>query len=103
MRIFEDEFERQHTDRGHGASVEDFGGHALGDELLRIVSKRLRGCVREGATVARLGGDEFAVLFENIKSVENALRITDRIQCDMILPFFLETRSVFKKASNRRP
>ncbi len=52
--------------------VNDRGGHAFGDYLLRQFGFALRRSVRNGDTVARLGGDEFGVILSNAEGVEAA-------------------------------
>ncbi|MBT0668083.1 EAL domain-containing protein [Novosphingobium profundi] len=41
--------------------VNDFNGHAAGDQLLRQCASRIREVVPAGSIVARIGGDEFAI------------------------------------------
>jgi diguanylate cyclase (GGDEF)-like protein len=59
--------------------VNDTLGHAAGDELLRVVARRLSSSVRPGDFVARLGGDEFALLLEGLSDPAVAIDVAQRI------------------------
>ncbi|MCU1396456.1 MAG: diguanylate cyclase/phosphodiesterase with sensor(s) [Ilumatobacteraceae bacterium] len=58
--------------------VNDTYGHAVGDDVLRIISSRLAALTRHGDTLARTGGDEFVVICPRT-STEAAVRIGERI------------------------
>ena len=79
--------------------VNDSLGHPRGDELLIRLAKRLGKCVRPGDTVARLGGDEFTILVEDIVNVRDAIKVAERVQEELQLPFHLDGRDVFASAS----
>ncbi|WP_341939621.1 sensor domain-containing protein [Marinimicrobium sp. C2-29] len=70
--------------------VNDVFGHALGDQLLQEVAKRLSSCVRSGDTVSRQGGDEFIVALTGIKKEQDAALIADKLLTVMATPFILE-------------
>ncbi len=69
--------------------INDSLGHAAGDQLLISVARRLEACLRPSDTAARLGGDEFAILLEDITDVSDAIRVAERIQAQLALPFNL--------------
>ncbi|MBV8489211.1 MAG: diguanylate cyclase, partial [Candidatus Eremiobacteraeota bacterium] len=60
-------------------SVNDRYGHTVGDEVLRIVARRLVAAVRGTDLVARVGGDEFAVVLEH-SSLEQAGAVAKAIE-----------------------
>ncbi|HEX7979421.1 MAG TPA: EAL domain-containing protein [Gemmatimonadaceae bacterium] len=79
--------------------VNDSLGHAVGDQLLVAVARRLEQAVRPGDTVARLGGDEFTVLIDNAHTVMEVTRVAERILVELQRPFYLQGQDVFVSAS----
>ncbi|WP_315806937.1 MULTISPECIES: GGDEF domain-containing protein [unclassified Bradyrhizobium] len=81
--------------------VNDRFGHLAGDELLRQVAMRLRGCVGAGLA-ARFGGDEFMLLQEvpdGPAGQEAALALTRAAVGGLSRPFLLAGESVLIGAS----
>ena len=70
-------------------NINDALGHAVGDDLLKSVAQRLRGCVREIDAVARLGGDEFAIIQNPINGAADAADLAQRIRDEIGKPFDL--------------
>lgn len=81
-----------HTARDHGTNhavafldldrfkvLNDRFGHAVGDRLLREVSRAMGRCVRGADVIGRIGGDEFGMLLCDC-SLENARRIADKVR-----------------------
>ena len=70
-------------------SVNDTLGHESGDEFLIAVAHRLESCLRPGDTAARFGGDEFAILLDGLGDINDAIRVAERTQQELALPFQL--------------
>ncbi|HEY5154475.1 MAG TPA: diguanylate cyclase [Acidimicrobiales bacterium] len=59
--------------------VNDQEGHAVGDELLKIVTQRISANIRPGDLLARLGGDEFAIVCTDLASPDEAEIVAQRL------------------------
>jgi diguanylate cyclase (GGDEF)-like protein/PAS domain S-box-containing protein len=81
------------VDVDHFKVVNDALGHELGDELLRLVARRLHGALRPSDTVARVGGDEFVILCEDIASDNEAVALVQRLSGTLEEPFKIAGRS----------
>ncbi|BCS89635.1 bifunctional diguanylate cyclase/phosphodiesterase [Pseudodesulfovibrio sediminis] len=75
-------------------AVNDTHGHEAGDELLIKVGDTLSNTVRKTDTVARLGGDEFAIILSEIKSVDEAAMVGEKIVKELCRPFPLKAAQV---------
>jgi diguanylate cyclase (GGDEF)-like protein len=69
--------------------INDSYGHAVGDELLCAVAKRLTEAVRSVDTVARLGGDEFALVIEGVDEAGKEV-VIERIKRALDTPFLVQ-------------
>ncbi len=93
-------------------------GHAAGDELLKEVSRRLRGCVRhnedliesEGElpvarahqtleSIGRVGGDEFLALLPDVGDARVVEQVAQRIIATLMEPFIVGGQECFVSAS----
>lgn len=67
------------ADIDHFKNVNDTYGHLCGDDVLREVTRRMKGSVRPYDTVGRFGGEEFLIVVPSSEGL-GTLRLADRIR-----------------------
>lgn len=66
-------------DIDHFKQVNDMHGHPAGDNVLRTLSQRSFGALRDGDMMGRIGGEEFAILLPSTNA-EGALKLAERLR-----------------------
>lgn len=88
-------------------------GHKVGDEVLIQIGLRLTASLREVDTIARphvgqaqkddtlarLGGDEYTILLEDIRNPSDAIRVAERLQSKLAVPFTVQGYEIVVNAS----
>ena len=74
--------------------INDALGHTAGDELLRVLADRLRGCLRAGDVAARHGGDSFTALLTGLERIEEATEAAERVRAVLSRPVTINGQRV---------
>ncbi len=92
-------------DLDHFKHINDSLGHLAGDQLLQVVAKRMRACVRthfrvtEQDVIARLGGDEFTLLLCGLESQDEAAVVARRLLDSFQEPIAVAGRTLYLSLS----
>jgi diguanylate cyclase (GGDEF)-like protein/PAS domain S-box-containing protein len=74
--------------------INDSLGHEAGDDLLRIVARRLRAVLREEDSLARLGGDEFVLVLPELRGMDSVTRVMEKVRAAVSKPIRVLSREV---------
>jgi diguanylate cyclase len=66
--------------------INDSLGHAVGDRVLQLATRRLEAAVRESDSVSRHGGDEFVVLLAELAKASDAAAVAQKILESLAAP-----------------
>jgi len=72
----------------------DIHGHRVGDEVLRMVARRLLATTRDEDALARVGGDEFVIMLDGLADAPALRARASSIQSHLAEPFHVERRIV---------
>lgn len=79
--------------------INDSYGHHIGDELLIIVTQRLKDTLRSNDTLSRLGGDEFTIITEELHTVEDTSYLAEKILESLSDPIIIQDDALYVSSS----
>jgi diguanylate cyclase (GGDEF)-like protein/PAS domain S-box-containing protein len=88
-----------YLDIDHFKNINDSRGHGCGDQLLRIISGRLRASVSEADVVVRMGGDEFVIILALMPDVRAIEDVAARLQVAIQAPLTIDDKPLSVSAS----
>ena len=90
----ESSFATLYIDLDRFKPVNDMFGHDTGDDVLRLVTKRLRQNVGQEDVIARVGGDEFVIITSDVRDYDTARRFAERLEAALSAPYELPAGGV---------
>ncbi len=79
--------------------VNDSLGHAIGDQLLKGMTQRLRAVLRDHDMLSRFGGDEFIVMLSDYHGDLPPLTMAERLRTEIARPLTLDGVELFVTGS----
>ncbi len=79
--------------------INDSLGHAIGDQLIKSMSKRMLSLLSDQHFLARISGDEYAILFTNYESPEVIAHFAKSLLNKINEPFKIDSYELFLTAS----
>ncbi|MDG6777694.1 GGDEF domain-containing protein [Thiomicrorhabdus sp. zzn3] len=79
--------------------INDEYGHHIGDEVLKIIAKRLQNIVRSSDIVIRMGGDEFVIITPDLNEQNSARHLGKKLLEAICAPMHIESVQISMSAS----
>lgn len=79
--------------------LNDVFGMVAGDEILRVLSKRIGGAIRDGDTLARSGSDEFALVLTDIARQDDLILMAEKLRNIISEPVSIHGKEIVLTAS----
>ncbi len=79
--------------------INDSYGHTVGDQVLIAVAEKIKSTLRRNDLVARLGGDEFAVILTGVSSLQDTLKIIEKLSAELRFELHMDAGSLMVSCS----
>src|SRR5690606_20396358 len=86
-------------DLDHFKFINDTYGHSVGDEVLKVIARRLKESVRCNDTVVRLGGDEFVIIVDGAHSPPDVAVLSAKLTTNLSRPQYHDGHTMAVGAS----
>jgi diguanylate cyclase (GGDEF)-like protein len=80
-------------------TINDTMGHAVGDQLLIKMAKKIKAEIRDSDLAIRLGGDEFVVLLTGLQNKQQVIEVINRLYKSFAKPNIIQGHSIVISSS----
>lgn len=98
-RVMDDKWALLFLDLDRFKYINDTLGHDVGDELIKILSHRLRNCLRKTDSIFRLGGDEFTIILSNVIREYDVAKVVSKLRKSMAQACFINNQDLYTTVS----